>query len=147
MAYKGKYTPANPQKYRGDPTNIIYRSLWERKLMKLLDSNPNVLEWSSEEIIVPYKSPIDGRYHRYFPDFVVRQRETDGVIRTKMIEIKPLKEVMGPTPINEGNKPTRKYINEVAKYAINSKKWEAARNYCADRKWDFVILTEKELGV
>jgi len=147
MSYKGKYTPVNPRKYRGDPTNIIYRSLWERKLMKVLDMNSDVLEWSSEEIIVPYKSPIDGRWHRYFPDFLVTQREKDGVIRTKMIEIKPFKEVTGPTPINEGNKPTRRYVNEVAKYAINSKKWEAAKSFCEKRNWDFVILTEKELKV
>jgi hypothetical protein len=147
MSYKGKYKPINPSKYKGDPTNIVYRSLWERKLMKLLDSNPNVLEWSSEEIIVPYKSPIDGRWHRYFPDFVIRQKETDGSIKVKMIEIKPMKEVQGPTPIMEGSKQTRRYITEVAKYAINSHKWAAARQFCADRKWEFVILTEKELGV
>ena len=147
MSYKGRYTPINPSKYKGDPTNIIYRSLWERKLMKVLDSNPNVLEWCSEEIIVPYKSPIDGKYHRYFPDFVIKQREKDGSIKTKMIEIKPLREVMGPTPITEGTKPTRKYVNEVMKYAINSKKWESAKQYCADRNWEFVIMTEKELGV
>jgi hypothetical protein len=147
MSYKGKYKPTNPSKYKGDPTKIVYRSLWERKLMKVLDSNPNVIEWSSEEIIVPYKSPIDGRWHRYFPDFVVRQKEKDGSVRTKMIEIKPLKEVQGPTPITEGVKVTRRYVTEVAKYAINSHKWAAARQFCTDRKWDFVILTEKELGV
>ena len=69
MAYKGKYRPTHPSKYRGKPTNIIYRSLWELKFMKYCDSNKNILEWGSEEVIVPYRSPIDNRYHRYFPDF------------------------------------------------------------------------------
>ena len=69
MSYKGKYKVKNPEKYKGDPTNIIWRSLWERKYMKYLDGNPNILEWSSEEFFIWYKSPIDNRQHRYFPDF------------------------------------------------------------------------------
>ena len=72
MAYKGKYKPTNPQKYIGDPTIIIYRSLWERNCMIYFDGNPSILSWASEEVIVPYKSPIDGRWHRYFPDFVIK---------------------------------------------------------------------------
>ena len=72
MAYKGKYRPTRPYKYKGDPTNIIYRSLWERKFMQYCDSTTNVLEWGSEEIALPYRSPIDNKVHRYFPDFILK---------------------------------------------------------------------------
>ena len=70
-SYSGKFKPSYPGKYKGDPTNIIYRSLWERKFMVWCDRNINVEEWGSEEIIIPYISPVDGRVHRYFPDFYV----------------------------------------------------------------------------
>jgi len=147
MSYKGKYSPINPSKYRGDPTRIVYRSLWERRVMKFFDQSPNIIEWQSEEVVVPYKSPKDGRYHRYFPDFVIWQRDRSGSIVTKMIEVKPLKEVVGPKPKAASAKPSRRYIIEVVTYAINVAKWDAARAFCADRKWEFVILTEKELGL
>ena len=68
MSYKGKYIPKNPQKYKGDPSQVVYRSLWERKFMVYCDKNDKVVEWGSEEIIVPYRSPWDGKMHRYFPD-------------------------------------------------------------------------------
>ena len=72
--YQGKYRPKNPIKYKGDPTNIVFRSSWELKAMKYFDLNENVLKWQSEELAVPYKSPIDGRWHRYFPDFLIEVR-------------------------------------------------------------------------
>ena len=75
MAYKGKYSPSYPRKYKGDPTNIVYRSLWERKFMVYCDLNENILEWGSEEIVMPYRSPVDGRVHRYFPDFYIKVKE------------------------------------------------------------------------
>ena len=71
MAYRGKYKPRCPYKYKGDPTRITYRSLWELKFMKYCDSNINILEWGSEEIALPYRSPIDNKVHRYFPDFYI----------------------------------------------------------------------------
>ncbi len=91
MSYKGKYRPSNPEKYRGDYTNIVYRSLWELKFMKYCDSNENILEWGSEEIVLPYVSPIDNRYHRYFPDFYIKVKERGGKIKKYVIEIKPKK--------------------------------------------------------
>ena len=77
MAYKGKYQPSHPRKYKGDPTNITFRSLWERKFMNWCDQNANVLEWSSEEIIIPYRGP-DGKPHRYFPDFYMKVKQSNG---------------------------------------------------------------------
>ena len=72
MAYRGRYIPTNPKKYRGAPSREIYRSLWERKLMVYCDRNEKVLEWGSEEIIIPYLSPWDNKLHRYFPDFYMK---------------------------------------------------------------------------
>jgi len=144
MAYKGKFRPKNPQKYRGDPTKIIYRSLWERNCMRYFDENPNVLKWSSEEVIVPYKSPLDGRYHRYFPDFLIRVKNKHGNLETIMIEVKPLKETKEPKP---QKRLTKNYLYEVKTWSINKSKWEAAIEFCKDRKWKFMIITEKELGI
>ena len=144
MAYKGKYRPSRPKKYRGDPTNIIYRSLWELKFMKYCDSNKNILEWGSEEVIVPYRSPIDNRYHRYFPDFYIKVRESTGKIKRMIIEIKPQKQCIEP---KVQKKKTRSYVYQVCEYAKNQAKWEAAKEFCEDRQWEFKVLTENELGI
>lgn len=144
MAHKGRFKPRNPQKYLGNPTNIIYRSMWEAKLMKYLDDHPDVLGWASEEIIIPYKSPIDGRRHRYFPDFYVKRR-VDGKIRESLIEVKPKSQTIAPK--RKSGKLTRQYLQEVKTYGINEAKWKAAYEYCQDRGWDFKIMTEKELGI
>lgn len=151
MAYKGRFRPKNPEKYKGDPTRIIYRSLWEFKFFKRMDEHPDVIWWQSEEVIVPYISPIDNRRHRYFPDVIVHMKDAEGKVKTKMIEIKPLAQTRPPDPRNKNKTKTgrisRRYINEVKTYGINEAKWKAARNYCADRGWEFIIMTEKELGI
>jgi len=148
MAYNGKFQPKNPQKYRGDPSNIIYRSSWELKLMASLDSHPDVLEWSSEEIVIPYRSPLDGKLHRYFPDFYVKKKTTAGITEQVLIEVKPAMQVRQPVIQESKNKkPTKKYIKEVTKYVVNQAKWEAAIEYCKDRNWKFQVMTEKELGI
>jgi hypothetical protein len=144
MAYKGKYSPSFPKKYKGDPTNIIYRSLWERKFMKYCDLNENILEWGSEEIALPYVSPIDNRVHRYFPDFYIKVREQNGQIKKYIIEIKPAKQTKEP---EKKKKITKGYVYEVVEYAKNQAKWQAAKEFCDDRQWEFKILTENELGL
>lgn len=145
MAYKGVFKPNNPEKYTGDPTSIIYRSRWELILMGTLDKHPDVLKWGSEEIIIPYRSPIDGRVHRYFPDFYVKKRNaSDGKIVEQIIEVKPHAQTKPP---KVQSKPNRRYITEVQTWGINSSKWEAARKYCDSRNMDFVIITEHELGL
>ena len=147
MAYSGRYQPINPTKYRGNPSNIIYRSLWEREVMIEFDMNESILEWASEEMFVPYKSPLDNKWHRYFPDFIIKMKERDGSIKTKMIEIKPLGQTKPPPRHDSSKKPTKKYLQEVATYGLNMSKWNAAKAYCDDRNWEFVVLTEKELGI
>ena len=144
MSYKGKYYPSYPRKYKGDPTNIIYRSLWERKFMVYCDKNQNILEWASEEIAIPYRSPIDNRVHRYFPDFYMKVKEMNGKIKRYVIEVKPAKQTKPPA---KPKRQTKGYIREAYEYAKNQAKWKMAREFCADRQWEFKVVTEKELGI
>lgn len=146
--YQGRFKPKNPQKYKGDPTNIIYRSGWELKLFNYLDEHPNVIKWGSEEFVIPYKSPIDGRWHRYFPDVYVEQINIDGKKQTILIEVKPEAQTIPPSQnkkLTPTGKVSRKYLNEVMTYGVNDAKWKAAQEFCADRGWNFLIMTEKHL--
>ena len=144
MAYSGKYQPSYPQKYKGDPSNIIYRSLWERKFMVYCDTRPNILEWGSEEMFVWYRSPIDNKPHRYFPDFYIKVKEATGQIKKYIIEIKPQRQTAPPP---KPKRQTQGYIREAYEYARNQAKWEAAREWCLDRGYEFRVFTEKELGI
>lgn len=144
MAYKGKFKPKNPHKYFGDPTKIVYRSLWERKCMVTFDENPNVISWASEELCIPYLSPVDGKVHRYFPDFLVELINKNGDVETLLIEVKPKKQTDLPKKPESG-KMTRRYIKEVKTYAINNAKWEAAEEVCKKKGWKFKVITEKEI--
>ena len=144
MSYKGKYYPSYPRKYKGDPTNIIYRSLWERKFMVYCDKNDAILEWASEEIAIPYRSPVDNRVHRYFPDFYMKVKERGGKVKRYVIEVKPAKQTKPPV---KPKRQTKGYIREAYEYAKNQAKWKMAREFCADRQWEFKVVTEKELGI
>lgn len=144
MTYKGKYTPQKPKKYLGDPNNIVFRSSWELKFMKYCDANDNILQWGSEELIIPYISPVDGKRHRYFPDFFIKVRTKTNQVKKFLVEVKPKYQVDGPKP---QQRKTKRYITEVMTYAVNQAKWEAAREFCHDRQWEFIILTENELKV
>jgi TnsA endonuclease N terminal len=143
MAYSGRFFPKNPQKYRGDVTNIWYRSLWERKAMDWFDTQPSVIEWSSEELIIPYISPMDNKYHRYFPDFVAKIKTTAGDKRF-VIEVKPEKQTKPPI---KSKRVTKKLISEIATWGVNEAKWKAANDFCLDRGWEFKIITEHELNI
>lgn len=146
--YQGVFKPLNPEKYKGNPTNIIYRSRWELVLMQTLDSHPDILQWSSEEVVIPYRSPIDGRMHRYFIDFWVKKKTTDGRIIQELIEVKPKAQTKPPAvQQTKRQKPTKRYLNEVMTWGVNSAKWKAAQEYCKDRGWKFSIFTEDHLGV
>lgn len=141
-SYKGRYTPKNPEKYKGDIKNIIYRSLWERKFMKKCDLDDNILEWSSEEVIIKYYDLISKKIRRYFPDFLIKVKESNGEIKRYLIEIKPLKQTIEP---EVKKRKTKSYIYEVMEYSKNQAKWKAAKEFCEDRQWIFKIITEKEL--
>ena len=151
MAYKGRFKPANPDKYKGDPTRITYRSSWEFKFFRFVDQHPDVIWWQSEEIAIPYLSPIDNRVHRYFPDVILKKRVGPDQYETVMIEIKPKSQTMPPDISKRNKTPTgrisRRYLNEVKTYGINDAKWAAARKYCNERGWKFEIMTESHLGI
>jgi hypothetical protein len=142
--YKGKFKPKNPQKYKGDFTNIVYRSLWELRFMKWCDMTPSVEEWGSETVIVPYVSPIDKKIHRYFVDFYIKVRNKNDVTQKYLIEIKP-ERFTKPPAIPQ--KKTKRFIDEVFQYGVNEAKWKAAFEFCQDRNMKFMILTEKDLGI
>ena len=141
---QGFFKPKNPKKYDGDVTNIVYRSGWEKKLLTRLDDDPNVISYSSEEVVIPYISPMDGRRHRYFVDALVKVRQQDGSIKTFLIEIKPYSQTKEPVI---KKRITKQYITEVATYATNQAKWSAAKKYCDERGWIFQIMTEYELNI
>ena len=143
MAYKGKYKPNNPSKYRGNAQNITYRSLWERKFMTYCDQSDAVLEWGSEEVIIPYKSPWDGRIHRYFPDFLIQTSKG-----WTLIEVKPQVQSKPPKKLVVENltlKKKRRYANAVQTWLVNEAKWKAAQKVCDVKGWKFQIMTEKHL--
>ena len=144
MAYKGRYNPVNPNKYKGNPQNIIYRSLWERKFMVYCDTNDKVLEWGSEEIIIPYISPWDSKVHRYFPDFYIKVKQSSGNLKKFIIEVKPKKQTRPPKPVV---RKTKRWIKEVRTFGINEAKWKHATKWCKDNDMEFKILTEEELGI
>ena len=137
--YKGIYKPTNPKKYAGDPSKIVYRSNWERRFMVYCDKNDDIIYWASEELPVRYYSPLDKKWHRYFPDFVVKTVNN----HKYMIEIKPSRQVGKPKP---PKKKTKSYMRESFEYIKNQAKWSAAKRYCEDNGMEFKIITEKDLG-
>ena len=141
--HKGIFKPKNPTKYKGDATNIVYRSSWEIKVMRILDENPNVLWWASEELPIPYVSPVDKKVHRYFPDFIVRIRRKAGQETTMILEVKPDSQTKMPTQ----KRKTKRYLQEAATFAINQEKWRAADLFCKEHGWQFKILTENDIGI
>ena len=139
-SYKGIYRPSYPKKYVGDPNRIVYRSLLERRFMLYCDRTEDVVNWASEEISIPYISPIDKKLHRYYPDFIVKTAKG----RKLIIEIKPYRQTSQP---KAPKRKTKAYLREQLEYIKNNAKWKAAKAFCEDKGFEFKILTEKELGV
>ena len=139
---QGFSKPKNPKKYIGDPTNIVYRSGWEKRVMESLDDNLNVIRWASEEIAIPYVSPIDNRVHRYFVDFYVEAVGRDGGTKVMLLEVKPADQTKQPV---KPKRNTKRFITEMMTYGINQAKWEAAKAFCDKKGWEFKIITEQEL--
>lgn len=139
---QGLFIPKNPQKYTGDVSNIVYRSSWELRAFQWADLTPSVVQWSSEETIIPYLCETDGRYHRYFIDLKLKIRSTNNVISDYVVEIKPYAQTQPP---KYPGKQTKRYLEEVETFIKNQSKWKAARKYAEERNMQFVILTEKEI--
>jgi len=141
---KSKYKPSYPQKYKGDPNNIICRSSWERRFCHWCDLNESIVSWGSEEFFIPYYNPAKERVCRYFPDFIIKVKEQSGQIKTYVVEVKPAKQTIPP---QKKSRVTKSYIHECTTYAVNQAKWKAAKEWCADRMLEFIVITEKELGI
>lgn len=139
---QGFFRPKFPEKYAGDANNIVYRSGWERSVMKSLDENASVIKWSSEEVVIPYISPVDNKMHRYFVDFYVEAKSQDGSIKTMLLEVKPAAQVQPP---KQPKRKTKRFLSEVMTYGVNQAKWEAAIAYCNKKGWEFKVITENEL--
>ena len=137
------FIPKNPEKYQGNHKNIISRSSYETKFMNYVDNNQAIIKWSSEETIIPYISPVDNQTHRYFIDFKMTVRN-NGVDKTYIVEIKPESQTKVPL---KNNKRNSTYINEMMTYAVNEAKWNSAIRYAKDRNYEFIIITEKHLGI
>lgn len=144
MAHKGRFFPRNPQKYLGNPHSIVFRSAWERTFMEYCDTTTHILQWASEELIVPYYFVGDSRWHRYYPDFVVNVQTTQNEKQTWMVEIKPFAQSQPPKSRGR-NVSQRRQIREAVEYAKNQAKWTAAKAFCHNKGWRFVVLTEKDL--
>jgi hypothetical protein len=142
--HQGIFTPKHPEKYVGDSTNICYRSGWEKKFMILCDMNPQVIQWASEEIIIPYFSQVDQKMHRYFPDFIMKVQNNSGDVKKFLVEIKPEQQTLPP---KQRSKTTKRYLTEMATYSVNCSKWRAAEDWCAKNSMEFIIMTEKHLKV
>lgn len=136
---QGKFKPRNPKKYKGDPTKIVFRSSWEQTFFNFCDMSEGIEWWSSEELAIPYRSPLDGKLHRYFPDVILKTKK-----ETLMVEIKPKAQTRPPV---KKSRVTRRYINEVATWGVNEAKWKAAIDFCKDRKWKFKFITEDDLNL
>jgi hypothetical protein len=139
---QGIFKPKNPNKYIG--STPVYRSMMELKAFRYLDNNPNVLSWSSESVVIPYISPADGKMHRYFVDLVAKLKSKDGTIKKLLIEVKPEKQTL--PPVDTGRKKQSTLIYERYQFAINSAKWQAAKSWCEQKGFTFIILNEKHLN-
>lgn len=138
---QGRYTPHFPKKYKGNLSNIVFRSSWEMEFCKFCDHNPNIIEWASEEIAIPYVKPTDNAIHRYYPDFWIKYKNKYGNIIQEVIEIKPSNQKKAPRKL----KKMSQNLYEQLTYAINVAKWQAAEAWCKKRGVKFRILTEKDL--
>lgn len=141
---KSRFVPKNPHKYVGDVTKIICRSSYERKFCIWCDMSENVLQWGSEEIVVPYQSPLDHRAHRYFVDFFIKVRTKSGAVKRHLIEVKPLRFTLPPV---QGKRKSKRFLEEVMQYGVNQAKWKAARQFAKQIGAEFSIITEHDLGI
>tara|TARA_B100000929_G_scaffold290599_1_gene284829 strand:- start:14721 stop:15206 length:486 start_codon:yes stop_codon:yes gene_type:complete len=142
LLHHGRFIPKFPEKYLGDTSKITYRSSWERKCMNNFDLDPKILAWNSEELVIPYLSPKDGRIHRYFVDFVIVTKDKEGKKQVTAIEVKPEKEKFPPK--KQGKKKSR-FLQECMTFEINQAKWKHAESYCNKKGWNFIIMTEKHI--
>jgi TnsA endonuclease N terminal len=131
------FIPKNPHKLVGNATPF-YRSSWELTVMTLLDNHPNVIQWASESITIPYINPLTGKRSIYVPDFFVLYRDKNGRERAELIEVKPAKEAIAENAKSKRDK---------AALIVNTAKWAAALTYCKKSGINFRVLTEDQIYI
>jgi hypothetical protein len=133
---QGKFTPKNPEKYVGTKTPT-YRSSWESTFMMFCDNHPNIIQWASEAVQIPYRNPVTGKQSIYVPDFFVMYEDKSGNRRAEIVEIKPSSQsTMEAAGNNNHNK-----ISVV----VNTAKWQAAQIWCRRQQITFRVITEKDI--
>lgn len=152
--HQGIYKPQNPKKYRGNVHNITYRSGWELSFMRWADTNASVVEWSSEEIVIPYRTVLDeaadrknGKktptWHRYYVDFFVKIKTKGGLFERILVEVKPYHETIPPVITEGTSKKSALYKQKT--WIVNQAKWRAASEWAHDRGMKFKVITEKNI--
>jgi hypothetical protein len=145
---QGKYSLLNPNKYVGDKSNIIYRSSWELKFFTWADKNSSVINWGSEIHYIPYFSTVDNKIRRYFPDLFIKVLTKENTEKTYIVEIKPLRETLPPVqPKRKTKTSDRRYMTELVTYQKNQDKWKSANDFANKYNMEFIVITEKELGI
>lgn len=132
-----EFIPKNPKKLVGN-ARPFYRSSWELTVMTLLDQHPNVINWASESIAIPYRHPLTGKVHNYIPDFMIVYQDKNGKQRAELVEVKPRKEAIAESAKSKRDK---------AALLINTAKWAAAMTWCKKNGFTFRILTEDDLYI
>lgn len=132
---KGKYEILNANKFVGGkpPT---YRSSWELAFMRMCDNHPNITKWASENVKIPYRSPVDGKYHNYIPDFMIQYTDKDGAQHVELIEIKPSNQTTLENARNRG---------QAIQTHINAAKWTAAQEWCKRKGIRFKVINEDQI--
>ena len=142
----GLYEPINPEKYIGDPHNIICRSSWEFRFCKYCDSNEKILKWSSEPLQIPYYNPLDKKEHTYHVDFYMKVLKDDGTQSDWIVEIKPEAQYKKPELSQPHTLPKLKAYNEKMQLWItNQSKFKAAREWASKRNYNFGVIDENFL--
>ena len=131
----GKYDIVNASKYVGESVPV-YRSSWELAFMRMCDSHPNITKWASENVKIPYRSPVDGKYHNYVPDFMVQYTDKDGVQHVELVEIKPS---------NQTTLENAKSTGQKIQTAINAAKWTSAQEWCQRKGIRFKVINEDQI--
>ena len=106
--------------------------------MTLLDQHPNVINWASESVSIPYINPLTGKRSVYIPDFLIVYQDKHGRKRAELVEVKPAKEAIAENARSKRDK---------AALMINTAKWAAAMQWCKKNGFTFRILTENELYI
>ena len=133
---QGKFNLKNPDKYVGRKTPT-YRSSWEFAFMRFCDEHPNVAQWASEAIRIPYRNPLTGKHTIYVPDFFIAYADKNGKSRVELIEVKPanqtFREQLGKSRANQ------------AHWVINQAKWTAARAWAKQKGIFFRVINEGDI--